>query len=120
MTDYQQLAATYLDLWNEPDPHRRIERARSLCGDDVAYVDPLAEVHGTQALADAIGAVQEQFPGWRFRPSGPVDGHHRQFRFSWELGPDGDDAPVVGFDVIEAGEDGRIRRVYGFLDRVPT
>ena len=41
-----------------------------------------------------IGAVQQQFPGFSFRLAGPVDGHHNQARFGWELGPDG----VTGTD----------------------
>ena len=27
---------------------------------------------------------------------------------------------VVGFDVVEVAEDGRISKVLGFLDKVPT
>jgi hypothetical protein len=64
--------------------------------------------------------VQSQFPGFRFRLAGPVDGHHDQARFTWELGPDGAEAPIAGFDVAETDEAGRIRSVHGFLDRVPT
>lgn len=42
-------------------------------------------------------------------------------RFSWELVSKADgSAPVAGFDVIRLAEDGRIRSVLGFLDRVPT
>jgi len=37
--------------------------------------------------------VQEQFPGFRFRLAGAVDGHHDQARFGWEFGPAGGDAP---------------------------
>jgi hypothetical protein len=52
--------------------------------------------------------------------AGPVDGHHDQVRFSWELGPAGADAPVAGFDVAVVSDDGRIQTVLGFLDRVPA
>jgi hypothetical protein len=64
--------------------------------------------------------VHEQFPGFTFRLAGPVDGHHDQARFGWELGPEGIEAPIVGFDVAVTDEVGRIRQVHGFLDRVPT
>jgi len=120
MSDYQQLATSYLDLWNETDPQRRGELIRAVCRDDVSYVDPLADVHGTQALADVVAAAQQQFPGWRFRQTGPVDGHHAQVRFTWDLGPDDASAPVGGFDVLVLDGDGRVRHVYGFLDRVPA
>ena len=120
MTDYQRLAATYLDVWNEADQGRRVRRIRELCQDDVGYVDPVVDVRGAEALAGVIGAAQQQFPGWSFRLDGPVDGHHGQFRLTWGLGPDGDPAPVVGFDVLVLDDDGRIGQVYGFLDRVPA
>jgi hypothetical protein len=64
--------------------------------------------------------VQQQFPGFVFRPVGPSDAHHDQVRFSWELGPAGQPAPIAGFDVAVLDGQGRIRTVLGFLDRVPT
>jgi hypothetical protein len=106
-----------------PLPEGRQRRRAAGAGDvfagDVSYVDPLIEVAGSTALAEAIGAVQQQFPDWVFRLTGPVDGHHAQLRFGWELGPQDGDAPVAGFDVAALDDDGRITHVYGFLDRVP-
>ncbi len=64
--------------------------------------------------------MQDRFPGWTFRLAGPVDAHHDQLRFSWQLGPEGADAPVAGFDVALVDVDGRMTRVLGFLDRVPA
>jgi hypothetical protein len=83
-------------------------------------VDPLTAAEGREAIADMIGAVQEQFPGFVFRLSGPVDGHHNQARFGWELSPAGARATIVGFDVAVSDDSGRIRTVLGFLDKVPA
>ena len=42
-------------------------------------------------------------------------------RFGWELIPEGGhESVVVGFDVAVLAEDGRIKQVYGFLDKVPA
>jgi hypothetical protein len=49
-----------------------------------------------------------------------VDGHHDQARFTWNLGPAGEEPPVVGFDVAELDADGRIQRVLGFIDKAPV
>ncbi|WP_332909962.1 hypothetical protein [Nocardia asteroides] len=54
-----------------------------------------------------------------FRHTGTADAHHDQVRFTWELGPVGEPAPIAGFDVALIA-DGRIAKVYGFLDRVPA
>jgi hypothetical protein len=118
--DYQALAHDYLAVWNETDARARAHAAAALFADDVAYTDPLADVRGRDGLAAVVQGVQQQFPGWRFRPLGPVDGHGGQVRFGWELGPEGAEAPVAGFDVAVLGGDGRIRQVLGFLDRVPA
>lgn len=119
--DYRHLAQSYLDVWNETDAELRALRLLTVFRDDVGYVDPLAQVHGADALFAVIGALQQQFPGWVFRLAGPVDGHHGRLRFTWALGPEAapEDAPVVGFDVAVLADDGRIASVHGFLDRVP-
>jgi hypothetical protein len=41
-------------------------------------------------------------------------------RFGWELGPKGQEALIAGSDVAVLDDDGRIRAVFGFLDRVPS
>jgi hypothetical protein len=120
MTATPDLAVRYLAAWNESDPAARQEALAELFTDDVRYTDPLVSVEGRAALDAAIGAVQQQFPGFVFRIGGPVDAHHDQVRFSWELGPDGQEAPIAGSDVALVAGDGRIRTVLGFLDRVPV
>jgi SnoaL-like domain len=120
MTTYDELAQRYIDTWNETDPSARRAAVDQLYAEDARYVDPLAAAEGREAIAAMIGAVQDQFPGFVFRLAGPVDGHHNQARFGWELGPDGTDAPIVGFDVTVIDGDGRIQTVLGFLDKVPA
>lgn len=119
MTTYNDLAQRYIDAWNETDSGARRAAVDKLYTDDARYVDPLAVAEGREAIATMIGAVQEQFPGFSFRLAGPVDGHHNQARFGWELGPAGGQPPIVGFDAAVTDDDGRISTVLGFLDRVP-
>jgi hypothetical protein len=119
MTTYDELAQRYIDTWNETDPAARRAAVEQLYTEDARYIDPLATAEGHDAIAAMIGAVQDQFPGFVFRLAGPVDGHHNQARFGWELGPAGAEAPIVGFDVAVIDE-GRIQTVLGFLDKVPA
>lgn len=120
MTAYDELAQRYIDTWNETDPDARRAAVDQLYAEDARYIDPLAAAEGREAIAAMIGAVQEQFGGFVFRLAGPVDGHHNQARFGWELGPAGAEAPIVGFDVTEFDDSGRIQTVLGFLDKVPA
>ncbi|WP_067628270.1 hypothetical protein [Actinomadura latina] len=55
-------------------------------------------------------------PGWQRK------GHEHEPHRSdgnYEIGPEGGEALVVGFDVAVFTEDGRFERVHGFLDKVP-
>ncbi len=121
MSTYDELAQRYISTWNETDPTARAQAVEQLYAEDARYVDPLGAAEGREAIAATIAEVQSQFPGFRFRLAGPVDGHHDQARFSWELGPEqAAEAPIAGFDVAITDQDGRLAEVFGFLDRVPS
>jgi len=120
VSTFEDLAQRYIDTWNETDPTARRAAVDALYSEDARYVDPLAVAEGREAIAATIGAVQGQFPGFVFRLAGPVDAHHDQARFGWELGPAGQEAPIVGFDVAVTDPSGRIQTVLGFLDKVPA
>ncbi|MCX4616299.1 MULTISPECIES: nuclear transport factor 2 family protein [Streptomyces] len=118
---YEIAVARYFEAWNATDRDALAKAVAAAWSTDGSYTDPLAEVRGHEGIAAVIAAAHEQFPGFSFRPAGPVDGHHDIARFGWELvnAADGT-APVAGFDVITLDGEDRIRSVHGFLDRVPT
>jgi hypothetical protein len=120
MSDFTKLAERYIATWNEANPAARRALIDEVWSPDGRYIDPLAEVTGRDQIDAVITAVREQFTGMTFRLAGSVDAHHDQARFTWELGPDGADAIVVGFDVAQRGADGRLTLVLGFLDKVPA
>ena len=119
MQEIQGVIERYIAAWNEADPGRRRQLVDSLWAPDGRYTDPLADAQGLDAIDATIAAVQSQFPHFRFRLAGPVDGHGNQCRFTWELGPEGSDGLVAGSDVAVLAGDGRVQTVLGFLDRVP-
>jgi hypothetical protein len=119
MTDFSEIAERYIAMWNETDGAARKAMVEQLFTEDARYVDPMVEIAGRAAIDTTVAAVQRQFPGLEFRLAGNVDAHHQQARFGWELGLAGDEALVVGFDVAEVDEDGRLTQVLGFLDKVP-
>jgi SnoaL-like protein len=120
MTDVQRVIERYIDVWNATDPARRRELTGEVFTRDAAYSDPLAAVRGHDAIDQLVAAAQAQFAGLQFSLGGPIDAHHDQARFTWHLGAPGTEEPVViGFDVAILN-DGRVRDVYGFLDKVPS
>jgi SnoaL-like domain len=111
----------YLESWNESDPEARRGAVADVWAPDGTYTDPLADVRGHEAIDALIAGAQGMFPGHVFRLAGAVDTHHDIARFGWELVPASGGQPlVVGFDVAVAAEDGRLRSVYGFLDKAPS
>ena len=120
MTDFQNIAERYIDTWNERDPAARRRALAELWTDDGTYVDPLVVAQGRDAIDATIGAAQAQFPGFTFALAGPVDAHHDQARFTWTLGQPGGEPLVVGFDVAVTDGGGKLRSVFGFLDKVPA
>ena len=120
MSEMDELVGRYIATWNERDPARRRAAIDEIWSEDASYIDPVAVAEGRDAINATIGAVQEQFPGLAFQLAGQVDAHHNLARFRWELAADGGEALVVGFDVAVLSEDGRLRNVHGFLDKVPA
>jgi hypothetical protein len=113
--------ARYFEAWNAEGADARAEAVAAAWSEDGSYTDPLADVAGHEGIAAVIAAAREQFPGFVFRQTGTVDGHHDIARFTWELVSAADgSAPVAGSDVISLAKDGRIRTVQGFLDRIPA
>jgi hypothetical protein len=119
MSDINDVVSRYIDVWNTDDPTARRARIDRLWTEDASYIDPLVVAEGRAAIDAAVGAARAGFPGLTFRLAGPVDAHHDVARFTWELGPAGGEALVVGFDVAVL-RDGHLRAVYGFLDKVPA
>lgn len=119
MSDIRELVQRYLAAWNETDTAARQAVLQEVFADDAVYTDPLVSVRGRDGLDATIAAVQGQFGGLVFSLGGAVDAHHDIARFTWHLGPEGAEPVVVGFDVVVIGDDGRIRQVLGFLDKVP-
>ncbi|MFI1484963.1 nuclear transport factor 2 family protein [Streptomyces sp. NPDC020747] len=118
---YETAVTRYFEAWNADGEEALTKAVTAAWTGDGTYTDPLADVRGHDGIAAVIAAAHEQFPGFEFRLTGAVDGHHDLARFGWELVAVADgSAPVVGFDVVTLGDDGRIRSVHGFLDRVPA
>lgn len=85
--------ARYFEAWNATGPEELTNAVAAAWTEDGTYTDPLADVRGHAQLAAVISAAHEQFPGFAFRLTGSVDGHHDTARFSWELVSEAGGAP---------------------------
>ncbi len=121
MGSINEAVAGYIAAWNETDPgHRRDLIARTWT-EDGSYLDAHREGAGHAAIDAMIAAVQERFPGYRFRLSSGIEAHHGRARFSWSAGGS-ETAPLFfgGTDFATLADDGRLRTVTGFTDAMPS
>jgi hypothetical protein len=120
MNHANRIVHRYIQSWNETDPLRRRALIEELYTEHAVYTDPMIQAKGWKAIDATIAAVQGMFPNHTFRLDGPVDAHHDMARFHWHLSAENGEEPlVIGFDVA-ALDQGRIRHVLGFLDKVPV
>ncbi len=116
--EVEQVIDRYIAAWNETDPATRRELIARTWTENGRYLDPLMSGEGHDGIDAMIGAVQTQFPGYRFRRTGELDTHHDRVRFSWELGPEDGPALAGGVD-FGVLCDGHLQRITGFLDFTP-
>ena len=119
MTDLTIIAQNYITAWNESDGARRNALLKATLTEDVSYRDPIMQGDGHDGVAALIEGVQQRFAGFRFSLKGNPDGFADMIRFSWNLGPEGTDSVIEGTD-IGVIENGRLKSVTGFLDKVPA
>ncbi len=118
MDNAKTIAERYIAIWNETDANRRRTLIRENWLEDATYVDPLMSGEGHADIEGLVSAVQARFPGFRFALIS-ADGYGDRLRFSWKLGPADNDDMIQGTDFAII-EDGRLKEVHGFLDKVPA
>jgi hypothetical protein len=121
MSSINETIANYIAAWNETDPGRRRAAIERTWTADGTYLDSHRDSKGHVAIDAMIAAVQERFPGYRFRLASGIDAHHDRVRFSWNAGGT-ENAPLFfgGTDFATFGDDGRFRAVTGFTDAMPS
>jgi len=119
MSEFNDLVERYIAVWNEVDPDQRQRLIAETFSEGASYVDPLMASEGHAAINGMVRAVQERFPGYRFRRAGAVDGHHDRVRFRWELATEGGPVVAKGTDFATVAS-ARMTAVTGFIDQAPA
>jgi hypothetical protein len=103
-------------VFNERNPDRRRVALGELYSDDAILYDPEAVAVGQKAISEVIDSLLVRLPpDFVFSATGHTVGHHGVARLFWRAGPPGGPVAVTGTDVAHI-EDGRIKRLYVFVD----
>jgi len=119
MSEFNDLVERYIAVWNEVDPDRRQRLIAETFSEGASYIDPQMTSEGHTAIDGMVRAVQERFPGYRFRRAGTVDEHHDRIRFHWELTTEGGPVVAKGTDFATVAS-ARMTTVTGFIDQAPA
>ncbi len=107
-----------LAAWNESNPARVRSHLEKALTADVQFIDPSVETNGIDEFEANVHDVQARIPGAQYSWTSGIDGHHRLYRYSWEISRGGE-VVLTGFDVAELDEDGKVARVLGFFGPLP-
>ena len=118
MNTLTDLIDRYIATWNETDACRRRDLIAKTWNEDASYLDPMLQGKGIDGIDAMIAAVQERYPGHRFRRTGEVESHHDCVRFTWDLAPEDGEPLVKGTDFGVVTADNRLATITGFFDQV--
>jgi len=97
----------YVAAWNEPDPVVRAELLAGAVADDFDFTGPTGTFRGRVAVEGLIVALRTRMAGATVARIGPVEGG----AFRWAIVAANGATLLEGADEVEAGADGRLRRV---------
>jgi hypothetical protein len=110
------MQANMLRVFGERNADRRRAALAELYAEDATLYDPETVATGRDAISAAVDALLRGLPpDFVFTAAGPAVGHNDAGRLFWRAGPPGGPAAVTGTDVAHF-EDGRIKRLYVFVD----
>ncbi|MDQ4069898.1 MAG: nuclear transport factor 2 family protein [Actinomycetota bacterium] len=97
----------YVAAWNETDPVRRADLLARSVTEDFEFTGPTGTFRGREAVEGLIVALQTRMAGAVVVRSGPVEGA----TFPWAIVTAAGATLLEGLDEVEAGPDGRLRRI---------
>jgi len=110
----------YFGAWNETDGANRHVLLERCLTSDVELIDENGRFLGYDGLDSLIARFHERFPGRRVVRSSGIDEFAGMARYSWDIVDSDDNTTMVGLDVVEHGDDGRLQRIIMFHRPLPA
>lgn len=119
MSDPQELANQYAEVWNERDAEERRQRIAALWAADGVHYVGTREARGYRELEERITGSHEKnivLLGNRFRAVNDARALRDIITFHWEMLPaHGDTVLATGLEFLVMNADGRIVADYQFV-----
>jgi SnoaL-like domain len=113
------MQANVARVFNEGNADRRRAALTELYTEDATLYDPEGVATGAEAISGLIGNLLQTLPAdFAFTDVGQAVGHNGAARLFWRAGPPNGPAAITGTDVAFF-ENGRIKRLYVFVDPGP-
>ena len=110
------MQANIIRVFNERNSDRRRAALGELYAEDATLYDPETVASGREAISGAVDNLLLSLPpNFAFTAVGHAVGHNGAARLFWQAGPPDGPVAVTGTDVAHI-ENGRIRRLYVFVD----
>jgi hypothetical protein len=110
----------YVGMWNATDDRERRALAEEALTDDVDLVYPTFEAHSRDDVVALARKFHSDTPGVRIAMLSGVEQHHGWVRVAWSMVLADGSAAGDGQTISEQSDDGRLRRVTGFRNPLPT
>ncbi|MGW6570105.1 nuclear transport factor 2 family protein [Streptomyces sp. NPDC054975] len=113
-----EIIQKYIDTWNERDGRLRREQIAEVFAEDGSYIDNNldAPVQGHAGLDEYMAYFHQEFAEYGFSLVAVLNAHNNLALFSWRWGAPGAPAAAASGTDAVVFEDGRISKVYGFLN----
>jgi hypothetical protein len=104
-----------MGIFNERSPSARLTTIKSTHTPDFIFYEPDKTYQGHAEVNACVQALLDKYPGWVFRPAGPISVNHNLGVLPWHFGPEGEDPVVKGTDIAVI-EGGKMMSLYVLID----
>jgi hypothetical protein len=103
-----------LTVWNTTDEAEKAALVDAALEHNVHFVDPNHNIIGREAFLKMVKEVQQQVPGAVYSRASDVDIQNNFCRYHWAVHLN-DEPVMLGFDVTEVNDAGKVVKVIGFF-----
>jgi hypothetical protein len=107
-------------MWNAADEEQRRELADKALTEDTVLLYPIFEARGRGEAVATGERFQQDMPGVQIVMRSGVEHHHGWVRVAWCMVHADGSAGPDGQSIGELADDGRLRKVIGFRNPLPT